>query len=137
MPQSLSRVLTHLIFSTKHRVPVLTPQIQTELYPYFAVVLRDNGCPALQVGGHLDHMHLFFGLSRTLSIAQIVEIVKTSTSKWIKTKGPPFAQFHWQGGYGTFSVSQSEAVTAIRYVANQVEHHRTITLPAEYREYLT
>jgi len=59
--------------------------------------------------GAADHVHLFFGLSRTLPVAKVVEIVKTSSSKWIKTKGPEFAQFHWQGDYGAFSVSQSDA----------------------------
>ena len=136
MPQSLSRILVHLIFSTKNRVAVLTPDIQKELYPYLAVVLRENNCPALKVGGFIDHTHLFFGLSRTLSIAQVVETVKTSSSKWIKTKGAEFSQFHWQGGYGSFSVSQSEAETVIRYIENQEEHHRKMTFQEEFRKFL-
>ena len=82
MPQSLSRILVHLIFSTKDRVPVLTPAIRSELHPYLAVVLRDNDCPSLRVGGAADHVHLFFGLARTLPVAKVVEIVKTSSSKW-------------------------------------------------------
>ena len=136
MPQSLSRILVHLIFSTKNRVAVLTPDIQKELYPYLVVVLRENNCPALKVGGFIDHMHLFFGLSRTLSIAQVVETVKTSSSKWMKTKGAQFSQFHWQGGYGSFSVSQSEAETVIRYIENQEEHHRKMTFQEEFRKFL-
>jgi REP element-mobilizing transposase RayT len=70
MPQSLSRILVHLIFSTKDRAPVLTPAIRSELHPYLAVVLRDNDCPSLRVGGAVDHVHLFFGLSRTLPVAK-------------------------------------------------------------------
>ena len=136
MPQSLSRILVHLIFSTKNRVPILTPDIQKELFPYLAVVLRDNNCPALKVGGFIDHLHLFFGISRTLSIAKVVEEVKTSSSKWIKTKGPQFAQFHWQSGYGGFSVSQSEAETVIRYIEKQTEHHRKMTFQEEFRKFL-
>ena len=136
MPQSLSRILVHLIFSTKNRVPILTPDIQQELFPYLAVVLRDNKCPALKVGGFIDHLHLFFGISRTLSIAQVVEEVKTSSSKWIKTKGPRFAQFHWQSGYGGFSVSQSEAETVIRYIERQAEHHQKMTFQEEFRKFL-
>jgi len=136
MPQSLSRILVHLIFSTKNRVAVLTPDIQKELYAYLVVVLRENNCPALKVGGFIDHMHLFFGLSRTLCIAEVVETVKTSSSKWIKTKGAQFAQFHWQGGYGSFSVSQSEAETVIRYIEHQEEHHRKMTFQEEFRKFL-
>ena len=136
MPQSLSRVLVHLIFSTKNRDPVLTPEIQAELHPYLAVVSRDNDCPSLQVGGVEDHVHLLFGLSRTRTVAQIVEAVKTSSSKWIKTKGPAFTGFHWQAGYGAFSVSQSNIAAVVLYIQNQREHHQKVTFQEEYRKFL-
>jgi REP element-mobilizing transposase RayT len=136
MPQSLSHILVHLIFSTKDRVPVLTPDIRSELHPYLAVVLRDNDCPSLRIGGAADHVHLFFGLSRTLPVAKIVEIVKTSSSKWIKTKGPEFAQFHWQGGYGAFSISQSDADAVVRYIDNQEAHHQRLAFQDEFRKFL-
>jgi len=87
MPQSLSRILVHLIFSTKNRIPFLTPEIRAELHPYLAVVLTEGGCPSLQVGGVEDHIHALFGLPRTLTVAEVVEMVKTTSSKWIKTKG--------------------------------------------------
>jgi REP element-mobilizing transposase RayT len=136
MPQSLSRILVHLVFSTKYRAAVLTPEIRAELHPYLAVVLREHECPSLQVGGTEDHVHLLFGLSRTRTVAQVVETVKTSSSKWIKTKGKDFSEFHWQAGYGAFSVSQSNAGATIRYIQNQVEHHRKVTFQEEYRKFL-
>ena len=124
MSQSLARVLTHLIFSTKNRVRVLPPRIRLELHPYLAVVLREHRCPALQVGGIEDHVHLLFGLSRVTSLAEVVETVKTSSSKWIKGKGPDFRGFYWQAGYGAFSVSQSEGDAVIDYIRCQEEHHK-------------
>lgn len=136
MPQSLSRVLTHLVFSTKHRAPCLTPAIQAELRPYLAGVLDNIECPSLQVGGVEDHVHLFFGLSRTRTIADVVETVKTSSSKWIKSKGAAFTGFHWQSGYGAFSVSQSDADAVVAYIRNQAEHHRKMTFQDEYRRLL-
>ena len=136
MPQSLSRILVHLVFSTKNRAPILNPEIRAELHPYLAVVLRDDGCPSLQVGGVEDHVHLLFGLSRTRTVAQVVEAVKTSSSKWIKTKGPAFSEFHWQAGYGAFSVSQSHADAAVRYIQNQGKHHKKVTFQEEFRELL-
>lgn len=81
-------------------------------------------------------MHLLFGLSRTLTAAKIVETVKTSSSKWIKTKNAAFADFHWQGGYGAFSVSESSADTVVRYIQNQVQHHQRKTFQVEFRELL-
>jgi REP element-mobilizing transposase RayT len=136
MPQSLSRILIHLAFSTKNRERILTPTIQTELHPYLAVTLDNIECPSLQVGGVEDHVHLFFGLSRTRTIAEVVETVKTSSSKWIKTKGASFAEFYWQSGYGAFSVSQSDADTVVTYIRNQAQHHQKMTFQDEYRRLL-
>jgi REP element-mobilizing transposase RayT len=136
MPQSLARILVHLIFSTKDRVACLAPEIQEELHPYLAAILDEHGCPSIQVGGVEDHVHLLFGQSRTLSMAQIVEEVKTSSSKWIKKKGTIYAGFHWQSGYGAFSVGQSNVDATVRYIQNQAEHHRKSTFQEEYRRFL-
>lgn len=136
MPQSLSRILIHLVFSTKNRERVLTPDIQKELHPYLAGTLDNIECPSLRVGGVEDHVHLFFGLSRTRTIADVVETVKTSSSKWIKTKGREFAAFHWQSGYGAFSVSQSDADAVVDYIRDQARHHQKMTFQDEYRRLL-
>src|SRR6266404_6277095 len=136
MPQSLSRILIHLVFSTKNRLRILTPAIQSELHPYLAGTLDNIECPSLRVGGVEDHVHLFFGLSRTRTIADLVETVKTSSSKWIKTKGVEFADFHWQSGYGAFSVSQSDADGVVAYIRNQEQHHQKMTFQDEYRRLL-
>lgn len=136
MPQSLSSILTHLVFSTKNREPLLTGVVASEIHPYLAGVLSKIDCPPLQVGGVGDHVHLLFRLARTKTMAEVVEKVKTSSSKWIKTKGPEFSRFHWQSGYGVFSVSQSDARTVIAYIQNQPEHHKRMTFQDEYRRLL-
>ena len=133
MPQSLARVLVHLVFSTKHRAPVLVPEIRAELHSYLAVVLTNDGCVSLQVGGVEDHVHLFFALSRTRTISQIVENVKTTSSKWLKTKSASLAAFHWQNGYGIFSVSRSHADAVVEYVRRQEEHHGAESFQNEVR----
>lgn len=133
MPQSLSNVLIHIAFSTKHRAPLIDPETRKELHPYLAGVVRNNGCHSLQVGGVEDHVHLLLALSRTVTIAQLVEHLKTGSSKWIKTKGPHLSGFSWQGGYGAFSVSAGEAERVIHYIQNQEEHHREITFQDEFR----
>lgn len=136
MPQSLSSVLIHLVFSTKHRQPFITPVIETELYPYLATVFRESKCPALKVGGYTDHIHALFSLSRTVTIAEVVEEVKKRSSKWIKTKGPEFEEFAWQNGYGAFSVSQSNVQAVKKYVENQKQHHSRQGFQDEFRELL-
>ena len=133
MPQSLSRVIAHGIFSTKDRVPNLNPEIHPELFAYLAAILNGEGHEAIKVGGHVDHVHILYGLSRTTTIADTIQVVKTSTSKWIKTKGLEYQGFAWQSGYGIFGVSESNVDTAVRYIANQDIHHEKHSFQEEYR----
>lgn len=125
MPQSLARILIHLVFSTAQRRPLLHQPVRGELHAYLAAVLRDNGCLVVQIGGVEDHVHLLFGLSRTLSLAQVVEMLKTSSCKWLKIRDPALAHFRWQAGYGAFSVSQPSVAGLVSYIRGQEDHHRT------------
>ena len=136
MAQSLSSVLIHLVFSTKDRERFITPVIEPELHPYIAKVLRELKSPSLAIDGTSDHLHILFSLSRVITIAQLVEEVKTNTSKWIKTKGREFRTFHWQRGYGAFSIGQSNVAALKSYIRNQKRHHRRITFQDEYRKFL-
>jgi REP element-mobilizing transposase RayT len=133
MAQSLSSVLIHLVFSTKGREPLITEAVEPELHAYLGGILRDLKCPSLIVGGDVDHIHALFALSRTITIADVVEEVKSSSSKWIKTKGDEFAEFKWQAGYGAFSIGQSNIEALTHYIANQKAHHRGKTFQDEYR----
>ena len=100
MPQSLSNILIHLIWSTKDRHPWLEPGIREKTHAFLAGVVRQCDCEAYRVGGVADHVHLAVRLSRTLSVADLVKEVKTASSKWLKAQDPAFAEFYWQQGYG-------------------------------------
>lgn len=137
MAQSLSRIWSHLVFSTKDRHPFLSDgDARNQLFAYMATILRNHDCPTLQIGGAPDHIHALFLLSKNCSIAQIVYEVKRSSSKWIKTQGQTYEKFHWQSGYGAFSVSQSHVEQVRRYILKQEQHHRKTTFQDEYREFL-
>ena len=109
MPQSLSNVLVHLVYSTKHRKPWLhDAQLRRELYAYSATIVKENvDSPALLIGGVEDHIHILLLLSRKFAIKDVVQQTKTETSKWIKKQSAQLRDFQWQAGYGAFSVSQS------------------------------
>jgi putative transposase len=136
MPQSLSSILIHLVFSTKNRESFITPAIEQELHPYLATIFRALKSPALAIDGTTDHIHILFCLGRVMRIADLVEEVKTGSSKWIKTKGPGFRNFHWQKGYGVFSIGQSNVAALKRYIHGQKRHHRRVTFQDEYRKFL-
>lgn len=136
MPQSLAKILVHLIYSTKHREPVLHEQVREELHRYTAGILKQLDSPALLINSMPDHVHILYLNARTRSPSQIVEELKIGSSKWLKTKGPGFSDFHWQNGYGAFSVSQSGVPEVLRYIEHQKEHHQRKSFQDEYREFL-
>ena len=136
MAQSLSSILVHLIFSTKHRQPFISEDIEKELHPYLATIFKRLKSPSLAIGGTDDHIHILFSLSRTIRIADLVEELKADTSSWIKTKGTEFKQFYWQRGYGAFSIGQSQVPALKRYIARQRIHHQRVTFQDEYRKFL-
>ena len=136
MPQSLSKVVIHIIFSTKDRHPWLDANVRPRMHAYLATICRDAGAEALRVGGVADHVHLITTLPRTLSQADMLEGLKKKSSKWIKGLALDYRRFYWQRGYGAFSVSPSQLDALLGYVETQEEHHRRRTFQEEYREFL-
>jgi REP element-mobilizing transposase RayT len=134
MPQSLSRVWLHLVFSTKDRRAYLQQEkFRNEMFPMLSHHVEQMGCTPVRAGGWIDHVHVVCGLSRTVTIAQLVEGIKTETSKWAKKAPHSISTFSWQAGYGAFSVSQSNLSRVLTYVDNQPEHHRQLSFQDEFR----
>ena len=99
-----------------------------------AAVLQEIDCEPILINGPADHIHILCNFSRTITIANLIEAVKTAPSKWMKEQGPQYEQFYWQGGYGVFSVSQSKVEETRAYIAGQEEHHRHISFQDEFRK---
>ncbi len=136
MPQSLSLIIVHIIFSTKDRCRCLDPAVRSDLWAYLATVARNIGCATYRVGGAWDHVHLAVRLSRTLTVSKLVEELKTSSSIWLKTQRPILHRFAWQHGYGAFSVGPDDLEALVVYIDNQEEHHRVRTFQEEYLAFL-
>ncbi len=136
MPQSLGLVIVHIVFSTKERHPWLGPDVRPRVHAYLATVARAAGCKCYRAGGVADHVHFAIRLSRTITIADLVENLKTASSKWLKTLSPDLASFFWQRGYGAFSVGPSDLDALLAYIDNQEAHHQTQTFQDEYRAFL-
>ena len=136
MAQSLAKILVHLIYSTKNREPVLADAIRDELHRYTAGILKEWDSPAILINSVEDHIHILFSLSKNHAVSKVVEEAKKGSSKWLKTKAAALTNFHWQNGYGAFSVSQSGVEEVRKYIANQKEHHRKKTFQDEFREFL-
>ena len=134
---TFTKLAYHVVFSTKNRVPYLkTPELREAVNAYMVGTLRNIDCPSLIVNCVEDHLHCLCQLSRTMTVAKLIEEMKSSSSAWIKTQSPQAKEFHWQAGYGAFSVSQSNVGVVKTYVARQEEHHRKTTFQDEFRAFL-
>jgi REP element-mobilizing transposase RayT len=132
--QSLARIVLHIVFSTKSRLPAFrdTP-LASRLHAYIAGILQDCDCEPIRINGVVDHVHILCNLSRTWTVAKLIEEVKKSSSNWLKRQIGGDKDFAWQGGYGAFSVSESNVGQVRDYVARQEEHHRKRSYQDEFR----
>jgi putative transposase len=136
MPQSLAYVLIHVVFSTKDRITVLDEALRPELFSYLATVVRNAGSECYRVGGVADHVHLAIRLNRKSNVSDLVGEIKSSSSKWLKTKSPGLANFEWQKGYGAFSVGPADLNALIGYIDAQEIHHAKQDFQDEFRSFL-
>jgi putative transposase len=137
MPQSLSAVYIHLVFSTKHRRPLLRDVVLREaLHAQLGSISKNLDCPPILVGGVEDHVHLLCRFGRTIAQAEWVKELKRVSNLWVQEQWPDHKDFQWQGGYADFSVSQSNLEEVKGYISRQEEHHRKLSFQDELRALL-
>ena len=134
MPQSLARMIVHVVFSTKNRLPLIPKENLSDLHGYIAGICRKIGSEAYRVGGTENHVHIACRLPRTITLARLVEQVKSASSKWMKVEKLASSSFQWQDGYGAFSISPSHLIRLMDYIDNQEVHHRVNSFNDEVRE---
>jgi putative transposase len=122
----------HLVFSTKHREPLIGTAWQQRLFDYIGGIIRQQGGVLLAAGGMPDHVHLLAAISKSVAITDALRDMKANSSKWVHEEIPGHAGFAWQAGYGAFTVSYSALDSVRRYLADQQEHHRVRTFQEEF-----
>ena len=134
MPQFLSNLIVHIVFSTKNRKPFLRVEgLRNEMHRQLGGTSKTLQCPPILVGGVEDHVHILARQARTITVADWVKELKRVTSLWIKEREPKLREFQWQAGYAAFSVSQSNSGKVVTYIEGQVEHHKRFDFQSEYR----
>lgn len=131
MPHSHTRLLTHAVFGTKGRRPLMDAELRPRLFAYLGGIARELGGKALGIGGTADHVHLLVEFPPMLSIADALRVLKTNSSRCVHRTWPQRKAFEWQAGYGAFSVSESNQAAVLKYIANQETHHRRMSFKEE------
>ncbi|WP_339793508.1 MAG: IS200/IS605 family transposase [Imperialibacter sp.] len=133
MPQSLVKNYVHIVFSTKHREPLIYPPFEDELHRYMGGICNDLECIPIKIGGYVDHVHILCLLSKKIALMKLLEEVKSHSSKWMKTKHESLSNFYWQDGYAAFSVNPTQIGRVIAYIAGQHKHHSKNGFMNEFR----
>jgi REP element-mobilizing transposase RayT len=136
MAQTLVSLMVHVVFSTKNREALITPEIEPELFAYIGGILKNHDSRLIDAGGTTDHVHLLISQSKNLALSSLMKDVKKDSSSWIKTKARQFRSFHWQDGYGGFSVGKADLPGLKQYVSAQKEHHRKRSFQEELIQFL-
>ena len=135
MSHTYTNLLTHVIFSTKDRAPLITAPVHDDLLAYVGGIVREIGGTLRAANARPDHVHLLCSLPPTLATSDALRLVKTNSSRWVHRERR-LPGFDWQGGYGAFSVSHSMAPSVTRYIADQEKHHRRVTFEEELIAFL-
>lgn len=137
MSKTYIRIVYQVVFSTKHRRPTLLGQAERErLFLYIRQILENKRCHFYQAGGVEDHLHLVFSLHPAVALSGLVKDIKLAASDFIKCERL-FPNFdYWQVGYGAFTYTPDALPRLIKYVQNQVIHHRSQTSLEELRKLL-
>lgn len=137
MSGTYTNLLFHIVFSTKNRLPLITSEIEAELYPYISGICKHKGAKLLIANGMSDHVHLLVQLKPSILLADFVRDVKANTSKWLNEEKLKLKKFGWQDGYSAFTVSKSQIEKVFEYIRDQKEHHRSVDHLAELKLLLT
>jgi putative transposase len=134
LTQTCGNIVVHLIFSTKDRSPLITPEIRPDLFAYLGGIIREMLGTALIINGTADHVHVLARIRPAQSAAEIARVIKTNSSRWVHEKW--HAEFAWQAGYGVFSVSESNVASVTQYIATQEAHHQEHSFKEEFLAFL-
>lgn len=136
MPQSFTCLNYHIVFSTRDRSPLITPDYRQRLYEYLGGILKHEKGTLLGAGGMSDHVHLLAEIDKERSLSQMLQILKSHSSRWVHETFPAMRHFAWQAGYGAFTISRPGIPRVQKYLAEQETHHRLVSFQEEFISFL-
>ncbi len=132
MPHTFASLLVHVVFSTKDRAPDIHPALAARLFPYMGGIVKESKAAPIIINGPADHVHALLSITPATSLADLLRVLKTNSSRWVHEQFPERTRFAWQSGYGAFTVSNSRAEEVRAYIASQGEHHKRVSFREEF-----
>ena len=136
MPNTYTQIHIQFVFAVKYRMALIDNSWKDELHQYITGIIQNKMHKMLQVNSMPDHLHMLLGFRPDENMSQLVQIVKSESTKWINDNHLCREKFSWQEGFGAFSYSKSHVPNVIRYIQNQEAHHHKQTFREEYISFL-
>jgi len=134
MPHTYTKLLFHIVFSTKERYGFITDDKRERIYEYICGTIRGLGGICIEIGGVEDHVHILIALKPTMNVAKLIQDLKPSVTHWAREHVHP--KFEWQNGYGAFTVGGSQVEAVRKYIQGQPEHHTKVVFDDEFKDLL-
>ncbi len=136
MANTFHQIYIQAVFAVKYREALITNESKSKIFGVIGNLINETGCKTIIVNGVEDHVHCFLNLKPTVSISELMKIVKGKSSKYINDHNLTKSKFEWQEGYGVFSYSRSHVDAVYKYIANQEEQHKKQSFNEEYLTFL-
>ncbi|HEY9123370.1 MAG TPA: IS200/IS605 family transposase [Bacteroidales bacterium] len=136
MANTYTQIHIQVVFSLQNRECIIGKQWKDELYKYITGIIQNHHHKLLTINGMPDHLHIFFGMRPSESISELMQQLKSDSSKWINERKFIRGKFSWQEGYGAFSYGKSQTEQVINYIQTQEIHHKNKTFIEEYEDYM-
>ena len=130
MSHTYTNLLSHVVFGTEGRLPLIKNEMRQELFAYLGGLVKGKGGKPIIINGVDDHVHLLIELPPNMHLSDSIQFVKANSSRWTKERFG--IKFSWQRGFGAFSVSRSNVGTVARYIRDQEIHHKKFDFTAEF-----
>lgn len=136
MSNTYHQVYIQAVFAVKYREAAITNECKSKILSVIGNLINETGCKTIIVNGTEDHVHCLLSLKPTISVSDLMKVVKGKSSKFINDHQLTKHKFEWQEGYGVFSYSKSHIDAVYKYIANQEEHHKKQNFKDEYISFL-
>jgi REP element-mobilizing transposase RayT len=95
MAHTYTRLLVHIVFSTKHRVPEIDAHLKPRLFSYMGGILREIDATPVVINGTADHVHSLVGMPASLAVPDAARTLKANSSRWIHETWGRRSGFAW------------------------------------------
>lgn len=131
-----NNLYTHFIFTTLHRLPLISEKFRERIEKYITGIVNNNDCHLYAIYANPEHVHILVSRSPQMAEGTLASIIAESSHRFINQNKLCNGPFAWQQSASAFSVSKSDVDKVCKYILNQRDHHRKVSFAEEYEKFI-